>query len=319
MKNASTLCSLVAILLTAGCKTTEPGVVTPVAWEGRQAYMAKVKDPRYYGYSIYQTPAGIEYRGGCRLHPNQAKIMPMVECDPQRPVVTMTGRVDKDAPLLLDFCQGLSWMEFNLAQSVRAVPISEKQAMLVTISGEEIPGCLSVAPTLRIDQIFIENPQVIVRLANGPLGSLARGMVLPEPKGVVGWDILKRFEQIQLDYAAKKVALVTAETEYQPDPSGVAAALPLVSRAKGCAVNGEVNGEQKLILIDPAGDFEVATDGGTPVQQLRLGERLEFSSPVTAVSPGGTRIGARLLQKFKVTVCPKRGLIVFENAVVEGK
>jgi hypothetical protein len=84
-------------------------------------------------------------------------------------------------------------------------------------------------------------------------------------------------------------------------------------------VNGEVNGEQKLILIDPAGDFEVATDGGTPVQQLRLGERLEFSSPVTAVSPGGTRIGARLLQKFKVTVCPKQGLIVFENAVVEGK
>lgn len=300
--------------LFAGCKTTESdSKVEPVKWKEQQAYAAKVKDPRYFGYSIYQTPSGVEYRGGCRLHPNQAKILPMEAKDPLRPVVALNGKFGMESPILLDFCSVVSWMEFDLAQSVHAVPVSEKQAQLMKTPGEEIPGCPSIVPTIQLGQIFIENPQVMVRMANGPMGTLARGITDPEVKGVIGWDVLKKFEQIHLDYARKRVALTTAKAAYMPDPAGLIARIPLVPHAGVCAIRGTVDGKAGLILIDPAGDFEAATDGGQAVSLIQMDAGLGFSSPAVSVSPGGTRIGARLLQNFRVTICPQEGMVYFEK------
>ena len=302
-----------AILLTAGCKTTEPSEITPVTWKEQQAYMAKVCDPRRFGYSIYQTPSGVEYRDGSRLHPNQAKMLPMEAKEPLRTVVMLDGKFGAKAPILLDFTADASWMEFDLAQSLHAVPVSEHSAQLVTIPGEKIPGCLSVVPTISLGQLFIENPLVYVHMANGPLGRPARGIEKPELKGVIGWRILKAFEQIYLDYAGKRVALSTAKVAYVPDPSQLIAAVPLVKHAGACAVRGALDGKTGLILIDPAGDFEVATDGAAAVSSIQLDTGLIFSGAVITNSPGGTRIGARLLQNYRITVCPEAGMIYFEK------
>jgi hypothetical protein len=304
---------LPAVLLAAGCKTTEPSEVRAVSWKEQQAYASMVKDPRWFGYSIYQTPAGLEYRGGCRLHPNRSDVLLMSAKKPFRPVVMMDSTRGKESPVLIDFSAAASWMEFDLARSVRAVPVSEQKAELMQVSGDEVPVCLSVVPTLRLDQVFIENPQVFVRMANGSLGSLSRGMVDPEPRGVVGWDILKLFAQIHLDYTSGQIALVTMDAAYTPDPSRLVSRIPLVRNAGVCAIRGVVDGQPEMILIDPAGDFEVATDGGQPVQTVELDAGIQFVSPEVAVSPGGLRIGARGLQHFKVTVCPQEGMIYFEK------
>lgn len=314
MKTTALILFTSTVLLTAGCKTTE---TRPVTWKDQQAYMARVKDPRRFGYSIYQTPAGVDYRGGCRLHPNQAAELAMKAEEPLRPVVMLRGKFGLESPLLFDFTALSSWMEFDLAQTFGAQPMGEDSAQLVKTPGEEIAGCLSVVPTLRLDQLYIENPLVYVRMANGPLGAVARGIEKPELKSVMGWDLLKKFGQIQLDYGRKRMVISTAEAAYVPNPAFLVARIPLMKYAGACAVRGAVDGKAGLILIDPAGDFEVATDGATAVSSVQLDAGLIFSAPAVSSSPGGTRIGARLLQNYIVTVCPQAGVIYFEKPAAD--
>lgn len=311
MKTMMRICFAGAVLLAAGCKTTEE--TKPVTWKEQAAYLAKVKDPRRFGYSIYQTPAGIDYRGGFRLHPNQIKQFSMESGEPLRPVGMLRGNFGLESPLLFDFTASSSWLEFDLAQQLDAQPVSEGKAVLVKVPGEEIPGCLSVVSTVRFGQVFVENPLVYVRMANGPLGSLARGIEKPAVKGVVGWDLLKKFEQVCLDYAGKRVVLSTAEVAYEPDPALVVAKVPLLKHTGACAMRGVVDGKAGMVLLDPAGDFEIATDGAAAVSSVQLDTGLIFSAPAVAKSPGGTRIGARLLQNYRITVCPQAGVVYFEK------
>jgi hypothetical protein len=298
------------MLIAAGCKTTE---TTPVSWKEQSAYLAKVRDPRIYGYSIYQTPRGIEYRGGVRLHSNQGAELAMKADEPLRPVVMLRhGEFGIKSPVLLDFSTSACWLEFDLAQKLGAIPVSEREAQLVKLPGDEFAGCFSIVQTMRFNQLFIELPPVYVRMAHGPLGPLARGIEKPELKGVIGWEVLKKFEQIQLDYSKARVLLSTGKTAFMSDPALHIAKLPLVKHAGVCAVRGILNGKESLIIIDPAGDFEIATDGAAAVS-VQLDADLLFSAPAVADSPGGTRIGARLLKNYKVTICPQAGEVYFEK------
>ena len=311
MKMKSNLFLMVALLLSgAACKTTE---TKPVPWKTQSAYLAKVRDPRIYGFSIYQTPSGVEFRDGGRLHPDQAVALSMEAEDPLRPVVMTKGNFGLESPVLLDFSTSASWLEFDLAQALGALPVGEREAQLVAPPGEKIAGCPSMVPSMRFKQLYVERPLVNVRMATGPLGTLARGIEKPELKGVIGWDVLRKFEQIHLDYAEERVGLVTSGVAYMPDPARLVGKLLLVKHTGACAVNGLVNGKEGLILIDPAGDFEIATDGAVPVSSVQLDADLLFSSPAVVKSPGGTRIGARLLKGYKIVVCPPSGVIYFEK------
>ena len=64
-----------------------------------------------------------------------------------------------------------------------------------------------------------------------------------------------------------------------------------------------------IILIDPAGDFEIV---GT-TSSIELAPNLVFSSSESGPSLGGVRIGARALQNYEVSICPQAGLIYFEQ------
>jgi hypothetical protein len=318
MKKCISIGCSTAVLLMAGCQTTE---VKPVSWQEQQAYMAKVRDPRIYGLSIYQTPGGIEYRGGGRLHPNQIEALPMQLEEPLRPAVMMKGNFGLESPILLDFSSTKSCLEFDLAQKLGSQPIGERDAQLVKMPGEdEVAGCLSMVPSIRFRQLYIERPLVYVRMANGFIGPLARGIEKPELKGMIGWEIMRKFGQIQLNYPEKMIVLVTDEKPYTPNPAQLVAGIPLVKYAGVCAVRGAVDGKAGLVLIDPAGDFEVATDGAAAVSAIQLDAGLIFSAPAVTNSPGGTRIGARLLQNYRITICPAADMIYFEKPdAVKGK
>lgn len=310
MKTRMIIFLITGVLLVAGCKTPEP---KPVTWEEQSAYLAQVKDPRRFGYSIYQTPDGIHYRGGCRVHLNQGADLRMKTKDPLRPVGILRGNFGLKSPLLFDFTSSSSWLEFGLAQKLGAQPVGERDAQLTKKSGEEIAGCLSVVPTLRLGQLYIENPLVYVRLARGPLGTVGRGIEQPELQGVIGWDLLKLFEQVILDYASERIIFSTAAGAYKPDPARLVATIPIVQQAGACAVRGIVDGKAQLIWIDPAGDFEVATDGAKAASLVQLDAQLRFSAPLVSPSPGGTRIGARLLKNYRITVSPPAGNLYVER------
>lgn len=303
---------LLALVLFAGCKTTE-SKVRPLSWKQQQAYFATVRDPRIFGLGIYDTPAGVQIRGGGRLHPSQSAVLPVMlpKKETMRPVVGLGGSFGVEWPVLLDVSSRRSWFEYGVAGKLTARPVGEGRAVLTRGPDEEVDACLSVTSSLRLDQLFIENPLVYVRMAEGPLGVVARDIVDPEPKAVIGWDILGKFEQIRLLYSIRQIVLLTTDP-FVSDPSLLVMSMPLVAHAGLCAVRGSIDGKDALILIDPAGDFEVATDDGAAVSSIQLGG-LNLDSPGVATSPGGTRIGARLLQKYDVTICPQAGVIYFEK------
>ncbi len=297
------------LVLIAGCKTIEIDPETkPVSWNTQKAYLSRVRDPRVFGLSIYETPAGLQLRGGGRLHPSQAAALPMKAEEPFRPVVELAGNFKREWPVLLDLVSNRSWLEFGAAEKLRATPVAERKVELIRLPDEEIAACLSIVSKLRLDQLHIENPLLYVRLAKGSLGPLTRGIDDLGLKGVIGWDLLKKMEQIRFLYSIGQVVLFTTEP-YDPDPSLVIAALPLVKHAGACAVRGTVDGKETLILIDPAGDFEIAG----PASRIELAPNLVFSSSESAPSLGGVRIGARALQNYEVSICPQAGVIYFEQ------
>jgi hypothetical protein len=300
-----------ALLILAGCKTTEPEETVPVSWREQQAYLARASDPRIFGLSIYETPAGPQIRGGGRLHPGQAEALPMLLEAPFRPVVNLHGNFGVQWPVLLDLTASVSCLEFDTARKVGARPVGEQaKPQLVKLPGEDVASCVSLVPSLRLGQLFVENPLVYVRMANGSLGRAARGIDRPGLRGVVGWNVLEKLEQIQFLYSIGQVVLKTTDP-YVPNPGLLVAELPLVEHAGACAVRGVVNGKRGLILLDPAGDFEVAA-GGT-VSSLKLGTNLTLTNPAVSSSPGGVRVGSRLLQNYRVTICPKAGVVYFET------
>lgn len=314
MKKLIFLLPGVVVLLAAGCKTTELKEVSPVSWEAQRAYTKRASDPRIFGLGIYDTPSGPQIRGGGRLHPSQADVLPMLVTEPLRPVVNLSGNFGKEWPVLLDCTASVSRFEFDTARKAGARAIGEGGTpQLIKKPGEEFAFCLSLIPSLRLGQLFVENPLVYVRLANGPLGSAARGIEKPVLRGVVGWNVLKEMEQIQLLYSMGQVIL-TSTDPYEPNPRLLVAELPLVEHAGACVVRGTINGNAGLILIDPAGDFEVAAGGA--VSSLTLGANLKISTPAVSPSPGGVRIGARLLENYRVTICPKAGVVYFETKMV---
>jgi len=307
----------IAVLVLAGCKTTQTET-TPISWHRQQAYLKRLRDPRVYGMSIFNTAEGTQIRDAQRLHPNQVLAMPMLVEEPFRPAVLLAETFGDEYPVLLDPGSSQTVFEFTTAQALGAEALGEREPSLIRLPDEEVAACLSVLSSLQFGQLYIENSLLYVRLADGSLGSSARGIIEPELKGVVGWSSLKKFEQIRFLYSAGQVLLLTTEP-YDPDPSQVIATLPIIQGAKMCVVRATLDGVETPVLFDPAGDFEVATDGAAPVKSLRLGDGLIVDAPVVSESPGGSRLGARFLQKYDVTLCPKKGVIYLEPPMVEKK
>lgn len=299
------------LCLVAGCKTTD-GPAQPVSWERQSAYLSRVRDPRLYGLGIYETPAGIEIRGGGRLHPGQIEKLQMKAKDPVRPVVEVRGEFGRRWPVLLDVTASKSWINFDLAQKLDAIPVGEGDAMLLREAGSEIVRAVSLVPSMRFGQLYIEQPLLQVRMTEDPAGELERGIESPQIKGVIGWDILRRFAQIRFQPDSGDVILVTDEA-YQPNPGLLTARLPLVQHAGVCAVYGNIAGRKRMVLIDPAGAFETALPEAVPGGRIELTEDLFVDAVVSGKSSSGIRLGAEWLQQFTITVCPQEGAVYFER------
>ena len=310
-----------ALLVIAGCKTTTTEV-KPLSWSQQQAYLKTVRDPRMFGLGIYDTPSGPQIRGGGRLHPERAEALPMqpeiIDEEKKtervlRPIVILRGPFGDEWPVLLDCASTKSWFEFDAAQKLGARPVAERDAVLVHLPGDEVNSCLSVISSLRLGFLYIEDSLVYVRMATGPLGEVTRGITLPEVKGVIGWDLLRKFERIQFLYSLDQIALFTTE-KYTPNPNKVIATLKMVKQAPVCMVRGMVDGKECMIQIDPAGDFEMAAGGA--VSSIQLSPDLIISGATVKTMPGGVRIGAQFLKDYQVSICPKEGLIYIEESPV---
>lgn len=313
MKTKMILFSLISgLLLVAGCKTTDPQKTTPISWKQQQGYLSRARDPRIFGLSFYDTPSGVQVRGGSRLHPGRSEVLEMLVDEPPRSVVNIKGNFGVQWPVLLDFTSTGTWFEFETAQKLGAHPVGGRKAVLVNRPGDDVPACQSLLPSLRLGQMFVENVLVYVRMANGSLGIAGRDVTDPQPKGVVGWGVLKKFKQIRLLYPLGKIGLVTTDA-YEPNPAAIVAKIPLVRHAGVCAIYAWVDGKKSMVLIDPMGDFDVAGSASS----VKLSDDLVVSPTQTESSTGEVRLGARFLQDYLVTICPQEGVVYFETVVSE--
>ena len=293
------------------CQTVDPAT-SSISWRMKQEYFKKMRDPRIFGLNLYQTPTGVEIHGGGRLHPNQTVALDVLVEEPSRPVVGLITQFDKTLPALLDITSSRTWLEYASAVTLRATPLGEQDPTLIRLVDDDIDACYSMISSLRLGQLFIEYPTLYVRLATGSMGPLTRGMDDQNLRCVVGWDLLKKFEYIQFLYPVQKVILSTTE-EYEPDPGLLVASLSLLEDADKCAVRGTVDGHDAMILVDPAGDFEVALPEGLTAETVDVGLKWPLKNPQISRSPRGVRIGARIFQHYHVTICPKQGLLHIER------
>jgi hypothetical protein len=148
---------------------------------------------------------------------------------------------------------------------------------------------------------------------------LNRGIKDPQVHAVLGYDMLKSFEFIQFDTRGKKVTL-SATDPYTPSAGRLIGEALLINNAlnTGLIIKGAIDGKEMPIMLDFAGNYYFRRgDVSTPTTELvSLGSNVVYLDAPTIT---GTftdkmpRAGNMMLEKYLVTVCPRKGVVYFER------
>jgi hypothetical protein len=135
-----------------------------------------------------------------------------------------------------------------------------------------------VANKIVLDTLHIESPVFCVPPAHGNLGPLARVGPPPAPEGdpqailarqklgarthaVMGAALMRAFAYIRFDFPARKVRFSSSTAYRAPAPDAVLANLPLRDWRGRPAVQGTLDDRPITLVVDTAGDFDVAVPG----------------------------------------------------------
>lgn len=313
-------------VLLAGCMTTaKPGSDAPdgqaLSPEQLQAYFSNARDPRRYSITTYDSDDGPLFVGVNRLHHGQTASLPFQSPKSSLiPLVEFKGRLPEPRTALVDTTSKASWISISSAPSLNVFPLNPGHAMPPLQVKDTINGFASVSDKLRFDQMHMETVLLYVRGAKGRLDALARGQEDPEPEMVMGCDMLRSFEYVQLDFPNRRVVL-SASTPYQPREEELMAGLPVQSVRGAMAVDGTVDGAPVRFLIDTAGAYEAALPDApdTPIHQISLGDLVFLN--VNALDTRTLRLGleahphlgSELLGKYKLTIANQGRRLYFEK------
>lgn len=319
MKLSQTICLITMCAALTGCLTTKYGEEQPLSIDQKKDFLDNSVYPQSYGLRIVRVPNGITYQGAARVHPLHMATLDLKER--YIPVVAVKGMQNKmKANALLDISSPYSWIEAGTALEMRA--------RVLGINGMHIPyrGAVStggidayagIIGRLRFKQFYVENTPIFIRMAEGSLGPLARGVSEPDVHMVLGYDAIRTFEFIQYDLVSGKIRL-SATTEYEPVESRLISTCRLSPNWQyGCAVEGAIYGESTPIVIDPVGDFTFARSDShdTVTKQVSVGDVVVRNVPTINIQiPDALpRLGRRVMLDYLVTVCPQKGLVYFER------
>lgn len=319
-----TLRPVLLILLASllpGCKSWKGNDDEEVVLSTKQqkAYLSHSKLPQQYGFDVYPTPFGVAMRGEARLHPNQmASASFKKNGAPVIPVKGRSSRMKMNA--LLDPCSPSSWIEFSNAQEFKAIPLGI-DGRNVPYRGENDIGRVhayaAVITQLRIDQLFIENAPIFVRMAMNSLGPLNRGIESPSIDAVLGYDILRNFAYVQFNIADGTINF-SASRPYAPHDDLLMSKARIADVPKGgLAVQGAIFGDRMPVLLDFAGDFHFARSDTNinTTAQVSLGDVVYLDVPTRRLPLRykAPRAGRRMLEKYLITVCPLERAVYFER------
>lgn len=308
----------VALFLLVGCASKNKyGEEKFLTEREQKAALAKTKPPQYFGFAAFPARGGIDFRGSARLHPNHQAEM---DFENNKPVIKIRGRSKRFSGFaLLDFSSPTSWMEFSAASDNGAIFMGMNEDVIPyqgTFSGD-VNAYAAVVSQLRIDQLFMENVPLFVRMSVGGLGPYARNIFEPTIDTVFGYDILGLYETIQLNMRDGNVILSTSHP-YTPNED------LLMSKARiknvpgyGLCIDGTIYGQSTPIVLDVAGDFHFARSDKkvSQTKQVSLGDVVYRKVPTVLLPPESPlpRAGRLMLERYIITVCPTQGFVYFER------
>ncbi len=304
-----------------GCKTTDysSGEEYLMPEMQQNTYLSHAKMPQNYGFNAFPVKDGIGITGATRLHANQMATATFLNGN--IPVIKMRGRAKRmKVNALLDTSSPSSWLEFNTSQDVGAVFLGMDDKYVTYQGGYNtggVPGYGAVVTQLRIDQLFMENTPLYVRMAMNSLGPLARGIRVPSVDAIIGYDILKEFEYVQFDFDMGQVRF-SASIPYVPHQDLLMTTAKIKpQRNYGLAVEGAIFGKPTPIILDFAGDYHFAR-GDVKVsvtKQVSIGDVVYRKIPtmLLPVNSSPPRAGRRMLDNYIVTICGKQGVVYFER------
>ncbi|VGO15918.1 hypothetical protein PDESU_04507 [Pontiella desulfatans] len=321
---------LLSILLLGGCKSADEKTMADDGDEfvlpkmQQNTYLAHSKMPQYFGFEAYAVRGGLDFRGHARMHPNH---MATVDFEKGKiPVIEVRGRSPRmKLKLLLDTSSPTSWMEFKASQEFEATFLGVDDQSIPYRGGYNTGGVeayAAVVRQIRIDQLFMENVPLYVRMAMNSLGPLERGIQKPKVEAVFGWDNLVHFEYIQFDFREEAVHF-SASIPYIPHQDLLMTEAKMVGlRGYGLAVEGAIFGEPTPIILDVAGDYHfIRSDVKvSKTKQVSIGDVVYRKVPTMLypVDPTRTanpppRAGRLMLENYLITICPKQGVVYFER------
>lgn len=312
-----------AILSSISCRTSppRPAATTPMNKDDLRSFFARAIDPRRYWITVYDSDHGPTFQGHNRLHPEQLAMLPFVETtDRSAPLVEINAWLGRDFHALLDTTSARTWITMDAFHAMRGTPLGPPAYRFPVVHvREDIPGYAGVLPKVRMDNLHIENVLVCAWSAYGPFRNLARD-VTPTPDLVLGMDLLQSFQFVQVDFPARRVFFSTT-FPFRPEQERLMATVSYGEVGGSLAVSGAINGKPTTLLIDTAGDFELASTNASigTIRQLEVGN-LVFRN--VSVEDAGVyelgllkypRIGRQLLSRFRITLDPQARLIHFER------
>ncbi|MDZ8119397.1 hypothetical protein [Pontiella agarivorans] len=309
---------LAAALLLAGKLPASEEFVLPRMQ--RNVYLSHAKPAEQFGLKTVEGEKGPTYAGSAKIIPEQPATIAF-ETGPI-PVIRVSGTTAFD-PMnaLLDTGSPVSWMEFGTAQKFDAVFLGSRRDPMVytgNLNTGKVPGYAAAVPVMKMGYIDVQNTPLYVRMAMNSLGPLARGIAAPRIDAVFGYDLLKNFEYIHFDFQKREVCFSSTDI-YVPDTDLLMSICSMVKVPEGgLAVEGSISGIPTPVILDVAGDFHFSR-GEVKVhltRQVSLGDVVWRKVPTLLLPPGEKRMpraGRRMLERYTVTVCPKKGVVYFER------
>ncbi len=331
------------VLSAAGCTSPAPKGQIPIAQDELDQFLSSGRDARYYGITIYSDPAGARYEFANRVHQDRAAQMDFLSPRPLPvPLIRAKTATFVDCNLLLDSSARQNWLPMASTKSMDyrsfAPPTGEYADHIVS----DIPGYAGVANKLILDELHIESPVFCVPPARGDLGPLARAGERPEDElgdnarqarlslaarthVVMGAALMRSFAYIRIDFPGRTIRFSSHSTYRPSSASAVRACLPMRDWKGRPAVQGSLGGTPILLVIDTAGDFDIALPPDTHDREgpLVLGEwTLEDVRTASHAELGlpeafPARLGLGILSRVAVTLDHKNRRIWFEGLPVE--
>lgn len=309
------------VLMLTSCATPRSGTSAPLEASEKAALLKRAKPPQVFGLTAYASDQGAVFAGAFRQHDGHVGRTEFRSSE--NTTAPVIGINDDEALMLLDSTAAESWITVEAARNLKLTALAAPNPF-EQIAGhvyDTVGGFAAVLPKLTVEKLHVESAILHIRNARGPLGPLTRWEREPYLDGVLGADFLRSFQFVRISLRNRYVVL--SGTAAYPPSANALAVLPTVELQGGLAVEALVNGERTPVLLDIAGDFEVALDAPkeNTLRQVSLGDvvfrqvQVDSAYELGLGSPAPVRIGRQLLERYDLVINKQGREVILERPV----